>query len=144
MLAAPEAGSSAPDGLTELAHPRPATPLLPQGHAVPDPSPKQNALWNDGVVRYAFTFVPTPATTRIPSRPIAGAPMFTLATGMVQRSDKSALKLQERPFVNPPFERNTRPRASTPIRGAHVSATRGPVVFSVIPFAGSRRSISLA
>src|SRR3954469_19299649 len=43
MLGTPVDARFAPFALTELAQPLPALPALPHGHAVPLPSPKQNA-----------------------------------------------------------------------------------------------------
>src|SRR5689334_23352755 len=49
MLALPVPARFAPEALTELAHPLPAAPVLPQGQAVPVPSPK-HAATNDGAL----------------------------------------------------------------------------------------------
>ena len=49
-LAVPVAARFAPFAFNEFAQPLPATPAFAQGHAVPEPSPKQNALIGlDGV-----------------------------------------------------------------------------------------------
>ena len=42
MLPDPEASSRAPAGSAPLAQPWSALPALPQGQAVPEPSPEQN------------------------------------------------------------------------------------------------------
>ena len=41
-LGRPFVASCEPDGANELGQPRPLSPIPPQGHAVPVPSPKQN------------------------------------------------------------------------------------------------------
>src|SRR5690242_5264525 len=61
-LAEPEADSSAPPVAAEFWQPRPSVPLLPQGQATLEPSPKQNAAApNDiGVTRMSSARKITP------------------------------------------------------------------------------------
>src|SRR5262245_42757542 len=107
--------------MTEFAQPLPVLPVLPHGHGVPEPSPKQNVVIVDArprsrtktspqlFVSFATTFdASLRKTTKRPSLELAGvsldalgcAPDVVRLTRSVVWSTRSRRKTSETPLVS--------------------------------------------